>query len=88
MIPAQNSRNLMLREDVVQAVREGRFHIYSVTSIDEGIEILTGVPAGARVDGAYPEGTVNYRVEQRLKELAEKMKKFDTAGTEEKKKEE
>jgi len=88
MIPVQNSRNLMLREDVVRAVREGRFHIYSIASIDEGIEILTGVPAGARVDGAYPEGTVNYRVEQRLKELAEKMKKFDTAGAEEKRKEE
>ena len=76
MIPLKNVRNLMLRRDVVDAVAEGRFHIYPVSSIDEGIEILTGVPAGARTNGCYPEGTVNSRVEARLKEFAEGLRKF------------
>ena len=76
MIPVQNVGNLMLRQDVVEAVRQGRFHIYAVPSIDDGIEILTGIPAGAKVNGSYPEGTVNYLVEKRLSEFAERMKKF------------
>jgi predicted ATP-dependent protease len=77
MIPHLNVVNLMLREDVVSAVREGRFHIYAVKTIDEGIEVLTGVAAGARgSDGAYPEGTVNSLVEKRLREYAERMKGY------------
>lgn len=77
MIPHQNVRNLMLREDVVKAAEEGRFHIYSVKTIDEGIEILTGVPAGElQDDGAYPEGTINYLVNQRLQEQADSMKSY------------
>jgi len=77
MIPYQNVRNLMLREDVVKAVHEGQFHIYEVKTIDEGIEILTGVPAGERrTDGAYPEGTINYRADKRLRELAEGLKGY------------
>jgi len=76
MIPAQNVRNLMLRPDVVDAVRQGAFHIYAVRSIDEGIEILTGMPAGVKADGSYPEGSINHRVEERLKKFAEGMKKF------------
>jgi predicted ATP-dependent protease len=77
LIPHQNVRNLMLREDVVEAVREGKFHICQVRTIDEGIEILTGVSAGERrADGTYPEGTVNYLADKRLKELAEWMKRF------------
>jgi len=77
MIPYQNVRNLMLREDVVKAVHEGQFHIYEVKTIDEGIEILTGIPAGEKqTDGAYPEDTVNYRVDKRLRELAEGLKGF------------
>lgn len=72
MIPASNVRDLMLREDVVEAVASGQFHIWSVETIDEGIELLTGVPAGARMDnGRFPEGSVNARVEQRLRELAD-----------------
>jgi hypothetical protein len=67
----------MLREDVVAAVREGQFHIYSARNIDEGIEILTGVAAGERQpDGAYPKGTINYLVDQHLKEMAEKVKGY------------
>jgi len=77
MIPALNIRHLMLREDVVEAVREGRFHIYAVKTIDEGIEILTGIPSGQRdPDGGYPEGTVNHLVDSRLQEYAEKLKEY------------
>jgi len=77
MIPVQNVRHLMLREDVVSAVDEGKFHIYQVRTIDEGIEILTGTPAGQRqADGAYPEGSINFMVDKRLSELAEGIRKF------------
>ena len=76
LIPHQNVKNLMLREDIVEAVREGKFHIYPVTTIDEGIEILTGIPAGARgADGDFPEDTIHGRVERRLKEIREHLKK-------------
>ncbi len=78
MVPVQNVKNLMLRPDVVQAVARGEFHIYAVSTIDEGIEILTGVPAGERDAGnLYAQGTVNYRVEQRLKEFSEKLRKLE-----------
>jgi predicted ATP-dependent protease len=77
LIPRQNLRNLMLREEVVEAVRKGKFHIYSATGIDEGIEILTGVPAGKRrKDGTYPKGTVNYLVDSKLKKMAERLRGF------------
>jgi predicted ATP-dependent protease len=77
IIPHQNVRNLMLREDVVDAVRQGQFQIYTVGTVDEGIEILTGVAAGERAaDGSYPEGTVNYLIDQRLSELAEGLRGF------------
>ncbi len=71
IMPYQNIRNLVLREDVVEAVQKGQFHIYAVKTIDEGIEILTGVPAGEkREDGSFAEGTANYSVDRRLRELA------------------
>ena len=77
LIPYQNVRNLMLREEVTEAVRESKFHIYSARTIDEGIEILTGVPAGERQeDGSYSEGSVNYQVRQNLKQMAERLKGF------------
>jgi predicted ATP-dependent protease len=76
MIPRQNVRNLMLRGDIVEAAEAGRFHVYAVESIDEGIEILTGISAGERIGGAYPEGSVNALVEARLRHLAEGMQKF------------
>jgi predicted ATP-dependent protease len=85
MIPVQNVRNLMLRRDVVEAVSQGKFHIYAVSSISEGIGILTGIPAGEKLNGAYPEGTINYLVEQRLKQIAESLKKSaESAGEKEK----
>jgi predicted ATP-dependent protease len=75
MIPIQNIRNLMLHREVVEAVSQGKFHIYPVRSISEGIEILTGMPAGEKQNGAYPEGTVNFLVERRLRQFAKGMKK-------------
>jgi predicted ATP-dependent protease len=75
LIPHQNIRNLVLREDVVKAVQDDHFHIYSVKTIDEGIEILTGITAGEkRADGSFPEDTVNHSVDQRLRELARDAK--------------
>lgn len=73
LIPASNLRHLMLRGDVVDAARAGKFHVYAVETIDEGIEILTGAPAGERdTAGKFPEASVNQKVEARLIELAEK----------------
>ncbi|WP_273846180.1 Lon protease family protein [Rubrobacter calidifluminis] len=75
LIPASNVDNLMLRRDVVEAVERGDFHIYPVETIDEGIELLTGVPAGEPdEEGNYPEDTVNGMVERRLAELGERMR--------------
>jgi lon-related putative ATP-dependent protease len=77
LIPADNVQHLMLREDVIEAVRENRFHIYPVRTVDEGIELLTGRPAGQRLpDGRYPEGSVNAAVEARLRQLAEAVREF------------
>lgn len=77
LIPESNVKHLMLRDDVVQAVREGRFHIYPVTTIDEGIAILTGMSAGERrADGNYPPNTVNAAAQQRLRELAGRVRLF------------
>jgi len=77
MIPESNVQNLMLKEEVVEAVKEGKFHIYSVRTVDEGIEILTGVKAGKRrKDGTFEKETVNYKVDERLKGMAEKLKTF------------
>lgn len=77
MIPRDNIQNLALRDDVVEAVQSGQFTIYSVATIDEGIAVLTGVPAGElQDDGAYPEGTIHYLVEERLEEMAERARDF------------
>ena len=77
VIPESNVQNLMLREDVVEAVEQGRFHVYPIRSVNQGIEILTGRPAGERgPDGAFPEGTVNHLVDQRLREMAERLRSF------------
>lgn len=73
IIPERNIKNLMLNDEVIEAVKKGKFHIYAVKTIDEGIEILTGVPAGEmKKDGTYPENTVNYLVAKKLEELTEK----------------
>ena len=77
IIPHQNVQNLMLRQDVIEAVEKGLFHIYPVKTIDEGIEILTGVEAGEmKADGTFEPGTVNYLVDQELHRLAQSWKAF------------
>ena len=77
IIPEANVPTLMLREDVVQAVADGSFHIYLVKTVDEGVAVLTGTPAGVRAkDGRFPEGTVNRRVDDALRSLAMRLKSF------------
>ena len=76
MIPEANVQHLMLREDVVDAVREGRFHVHAVRTIDEGIEVLTGAKAGKRVAASFEAGSVNDRVDKRLEEMAEAIARF------------
>jgi predicted ATP-dependent protease len=77
MIPRQNIKNLMLRKDLVRAVSDGKFHIYAVSTVDEGIEILTGCSAGESDErGAFQEGTVNHAVDRQLKAFAEGLRKF------------
>ncbi len=81
IIPAANVRNLMLKPEVTEAVRRGEFHVYAVEHVDQGIEILPGAPAGERrEDGSWPEGSVNFRVDRRLREMAEALRKFGKAG--------
>jgi lon-related putative ATP-dependent protease len=89
MMPASNVQNLMLKEEVVQAVKDGKFHIYSARTIDEGIEILTGFKAGIKLaDGKFEEGTVNERVDRRLREMGEKLREFSAGEGKAKKSEE
>jgi lon-related putative ATP-dependent protease len=81
LIPKSNVQHLMLREDVVEAVKNGQFAIYAVGTIDEGIEILTGVKAGERgAGGRFAAGTVNRLVEDKLKMFAERGRGFAKAG--------
>ncbi len=81
LIPASNVRNLMLRNDVVMAVKEGLFAIFPVSDVDEGIEILTGIAAG-ELDktGLYPDDSINGMAVIRLKKMAEKIKKFSSSS--------
>jgi len=89
IIPHQNVRHLMVKEEVVEAIKNGKFHIWPVKTIDEGIEILTGVPAGQPDSaGKYPEDTVHGRVDRRLQQFAEKLKEFTAPEAEERKEEE
>lgn len=77
MIPSKNVRNLMLDQEVVDAVREGRFHIWPVSTIEEGIEILTGMEAGKlQEDGTYPEGTLFRKVDDRLRQILEIVREY------------
>ncbi len=81
IIPSRNRRNLMLREDVVESVREGKFNIYVVESVDQAVELLTGLPAGERQpDGTYPKGSVNGLVDARLRQMGETLRQFARKG--------
>ena len=78
----------MLRKDVVEAVQEGKFHIYPIKTIDEGIEILTGIKAGIKKkNGTFEEGTVNYLVDDELQRLAKSWKDFTAPAKKEEKEE-
>ena len=89
LIPATNVENLMLKEEVVEAVRQGQFHVYPVTTIDEGIEVLTGVKAGAQLaDGSFEERSVSQRVQRRLRDMATGMRDFMRTDDRESKREE
>ncbi|MGC9358310.1 MAG: S16 family serine protease, partial [Anaerolineae bacterium] len=84
LIPRSNVKHLMLRHDVVEAVEEGQFHIYPVATVDEGIEVLTGIAAGKRdEEGNYPEGSINARVEKRLLDWAKQRESFGEAESSE-----
>jgi len=77
LIPQSNVQHLMLSEEVVEAVKQGRFHIYPVRTIDDGIEILTGVKAGVmKTDGNYEADTVHFKANKRLAEMADEITKF------------
>ncbi len=86
LIPVANVKHLMLRSDVIEAVRAGEFKIYPIETIDQGVEVLTDVPAGEPdEEGVYPEGTLNALVQNRLQELAEARMQY-AGGEDEKEK--
>ena len=77
LIPIENVDDLMLHDAVIEAVAQGKFHIYPVATVEEGIEVLTGVRAGSRdAAGRFEEGTVFARVDQRLREMAAILKDY------------
>jgi len=87
LIPAANVRHLMLSDEVVEACREGRFRVIPVSTVDEGLEVLTGLPAGVRdATGSFPEGSVNARVEARLVALARRRFELGRLGMAEERK--
>ncbi|MFZ3066216.1 MAG: ATP-binding protein [Nitrospirota bacterium] len=78
IIPHQNVKNLMLKKDVIEAVKAGKFHIYNAVTVDDCLEILTGTPAGERQkDGTFKKDTANYLIDKKLKEMADKLKKAE-----------
>ena len=82
LIPKSTAQHLMVREDVIQAVTDRKFAIYAISTIDEGIEILTGLRAGEReANGFYPEGSINRRIEDKLKSFAERARSFAASAT-------
>jgi lon-related putative ATP-dependent protease len=81
LIPEANVKHLMLRDDVVVAVTAGKFHVWPIAHVDEGIELLTGIPAGERgPDGTYPPDTINGRADARLRGFAEAARRFARTG--------
>lgn len=82
IIPRTNIKHLMLKDEIIEAVKKGQFHIWAVGTIDEGIEVLTGIPAGEQdKKGNYPKGSVNYLVSQRLEELTKNYLKHQKLQT-------
>jgi lon-related putative ATP-dependent protease len=84
VIPKSNVQNLMLKKEVTEAVEKGRFHIYTIETIEDGIELFTGLPAGKiQPDGNYPEGSFNFMVTKKLQELSEAQKQKKNENNEE-----
>jgi len=80
LIPETNVRNLMLKQEVIDAVKAGSFHIYTAKTIEDGIEILTGIPAGKRLpDGGFEKDSIFDRVDRKLREMAETARRFQPA---------
>ncbi|MGD0353577.1 MAG: hypothetical protein ABSB38_08860 [Dehalococcoidia bacterium] len=76
----------MLREEVTDAVKQGKLHVYAASSVDEGIEVLTDIDVGEeKEDGTYPEGSINYKVDKKLKDMAAKLRQFAVPLADEKK---
>jgi lon-related putative ATP-dependent protease len=87
IIPGKNVRNLMLKQEVIDAVKAGQFHVWPISTVEQGIEILTGMEAGERQpDGTYPKDTLFSKVDERFLEIAEIVKKFAKEEEEEGKK--
>ena len=83
LIPASNIQHLMLRQDVVEAVDAKQFHVFPIESVDQGIELLTGIEAGtSSEDGSYPEGSLNRMVAERLEQFASDVRAFSTPPAE------
>jgi lon-related putative ATP-dependent protease len=81
VIPSTNVKHLMLREDLREAVEAGKFAIHAIDTVDDGIELLTGIPAGQRDDtGQFPDGSINRRVEDTLKRYSETMQAYASRG--------
>ena len=81
IIPASNVQHLMLREDVVEAVKEGQFKVYAISTVDEAMELLTAIPAGQRLpDGSYPADSINGRVLARLRQIGESLRETGDAA--------
>jgi predicted ATP-dependent protease len=77
LIPKANEQHLMLDKEIVDACRKGLFHVFSVSTIDEGMEILSGLPSGTRAAGGqYPSGSINHGVEEKLLAFAETRRAF------------
>jgi lon-related putative ATP-dependent protease len=76
IIPDRNIEDLMLRQDIVDAVKANKFHIYAVATIDQGIELLTGIKAGRKTKTGYEKNSINFLVDKKLKEYADRMKGF------------
>jgi lon-related putative ATP-dependent protease len=82
MIPASNVDSLMLADDVVSAVADGTFHVWTASSVDDGIELLTGRPAGTASNGEYPSGTVHQLISDRVRDYANRLRKYAQSGEE------
>jgi predicted ATP-dependent protease len=80
IIPKANVRNLMLDDEVVEAIKEDKFHVWAISTVDQGIELLTGIPAGVKgSNGKYSNGSIHYLVDKQLKEWAQKTRRTPSA---------